>query len=100
MILKEKVYELLRQVPKGKVTTYGHLAKLAGYPKASRAVGGYMHRNPDAPRTPCHRVVSANGTLTGYSAEGGVKKKKEMLLAEGVKFTGERVDLSQSLWQP
>src|SRR3989344_360284 len=94
--LKEKVYELTRQIPKGKVATYGQLAKLAGSPRAARAVGMFMKTNPDAPRTPCHRVVAFDGTLTGYSAGNGIETKKEMLTAEGVRFKGNRVDLAVS----
>src|SRR5690242_17230913 len=95
---REKVYEILRHVPKGKVATYGQLAELAGSPGAARAVGMCMKINPDAPRTPCHRVVASNGKLTGYSAGEGVKTKKQMLLDEGVKFTGDKVNLIMSQW--
>jgi O-6-methylguanine DNA methyltransferase len=98
---KEKVYELLRQVPKGKVVTYGQLAEMVGSKGAARAVGMCMRTNPDAPRTPCHRVVSTDGTLRGYSAGDGLPTKKKMLLEEGVKFTPSgRVDLKLSQWQP
>lgn len=99
MNFKEKVYKILRQVPKGKVVTYGQLAKLAGNAKAARAVGAFMRINSDAPNTPCHRVVAADGTLTGYSAIGGIKKKKEMLINEGVRFEKDKVDLSISGFQ-
>lgn len=95
----ERVYTLIRTIPAGKVATYGQVAALVGNPKAARAVGMCMKINPDAPRTPCHRVVAADGSLTGYSAREGIKSKKEMLLAEGVKFVGEKVDLSVSLWK-
>ncbi|MCL4364580.1 MGMT family protein [Patescibacteria group bacterium] len=96
---RETVYKILRQVPKGKVVTYGQLAKLSGNKKAARAVGGLMRVNPDAPRTPCHRVVASDGSLTGYSAVGGIAKKRIMLVEEGVMFAKGKVDLSQSLWK-
>ncbi|MCL4382481.1 MAG: MGMT family protein [Patescibacteria group bacterium] len=89
---KEKVYEITRNIPKGKVATYGQIAWLAGNKKAARAVGALMRTNPNAPRTPCHRVVSADGSLTGYSGKGGIKKKKQMLLGEGVIFKNDKVD--------
>src|ERR1035437_7467485 len=95
---KDKIYELTRQIPKGKVATYGQLAKLAGNPSSSRAVGAFMRTNPDAPATPCHRVVAADGSLTGYSGVGGINGKKKMLIVEGVKFKKEKVDLSISQW--
>lgn len=96
---KEKVYKICCLIPKGKVATYGQLARLAGNSKAARAVGILMRNNHDAPRTPCHRVVSYDGKLTGYSGEGGINQKKKMLLIEGVCFKGGRVDLSRSLWK-
>lgn len=95
---KDKVYELTKQIPRGKVATYGQLAALAGSPQAARAVGMCMKTNPNAPIVPCHRVVSSNGSLTGYSAGEGVLTKKQMLLEEGVHFRGERVDLQTSQW--
>lgn len=93
---KEKVYEITRNIPKGKVATYGQIAGLAGNKKAARAVGALMRTNPDAPHTPCHRVVSADGSLTGYSAFGGLKKKRQMLQGEGVFFNNDKIDLKIS----
>lgn len=99
MNFKEKVYKLCSSIPKGKVATYGQLACLAGKPKAARAVGGFMRRNPDAPIVPCHRVVASDGKLTGYSGVGGINQKKKMLIGEGVSFKNFRVDLSVSGWK-
>ena len=96
---KERVYALTRRIPKGSVATYGQLARLAGSPRAARAVGGLMRTNPNIPATPCHRVVAADGALTGYSAGHGVSTKKKMLLTEGVVFKGAKVDLTRSAWK-
>lgn len=96
---KEQVYALTRSIPKGKVATYGQLAELAGSPGAARAVGGLMRTNPDIPKTPCHRVVASDGSLTGYSAGAGIATKRQMLLKEGVSFKAHKVDLAQSLWK-
>ena len=98
-LFREKVYKLTRQIPKGKVATYGQIARLAGSPRAARAVGMCMKINPDAPNTPCHRVVASNGNLTGYSAGNGTPTKKKMLIAEGVHFKGDKVDLTVSQWE-
>lgn len=97
---RDRIYDLARQIPKGKVATYGQLAELAGSPGAARAVGMCMKTNPDAPRTPCHRVVASDGKLTGYSAKEGLKTKRQMLLDEGVLFLGDRVNLLKSQWKP
>lgn len=96
---KTNVYRLCEQIPAGKVATYGQLATLVGSPGAARAVGMCMRTNPNAPHTPCHRVVASDGSLTGYSAGEGVITKKAMLLKEGVTFKGDKVDLTVSLWQ-
>ena len=98
MTFREQVYEITRWIPQGKVATYGQIARLAGKPKAARAVGVFMKTNPFAPIVPCHRVVGTNGKLTGYSGGDGIATKKEMLIKEGVKFLGDKVDFVQSLW--
>lgn len=96
---KNQVYKICRSIPKGKVATYGQIAKLAGNPKAARAVGAFMRTNPDAPNVPCHRVVASDGSLTGYSGHGGITQKKKMLIKEGVVFKNERINLIISLWR-
>ncbi len=95
---KEKVYALAQKIPIGKVITYGQLATRAGNPKATRAVGILMKCNPDNKLIPCHRVVAANGELTGY-AFGGKTIKKKKLQKEGVIFVGGRVVLAVSGWR-
>jgi len=87
--LKDEVYKIVSQIPRGQVMTYKQVAAAAGNPRAARAVGYFMKINPKAPKVPCHRVVGSNGRLGGYSGFGGVAGKKKMLLAEGVriKFT-------------
>ena len=80
------VYRQLMKVPAGKVVTYRALAKKAGSPGAGRAVGQAMAANPLAPIIPCHRVVRSDGSLGGYSAEGGLALKRLLLEREGVSF--------------
>ena len=95
---KARVYAATAKIPKGKVATYGLVAKLAGHPRAARAVGQLMARNKDTKKVPCHRVVGSTGALTGYAFDGvGAKRKK--LIDEGVSFKGAKVDLSKSLWK-
>ena len=74
---QEKVWAALRTIPFGETWTYGQLAKEIGMPKASRAVGLANSRNPISILVPCHRVIGANGTLTGYA--GGIENKKWLL---------------------
>ena len=82
----EKVREIVRKIPKGKVLTYKEVARRAGNSKASRVVGNIMKKNFD-PKIPCHRVIKSDGGIGGYN-RGGVEKKKEILRREG--FTGLR----------
>lgn len=91
MSFDEKVWAITSRIPRGSVVTYGQIAK-ALRSRAYRAVGGALNRNPYAPGVPCHRVVGSEGKLTGYA--GGLAKKRRMLIAEGVKVVGDRVDLS------
>lgn len=99
MSFRDKVYQVTSKIPKGKVATYGQVAKLSGSPLAARAVGLAMKTNPNAPIVPCHRVVAADGKLTGYSGPGGVEGKRKMLLNEGVYFVEDKVNLKKSLWK-
>jgi methylated-DNA-[protein]-cysteine S-methyltransferase len=77
-----QVLRELALVPFGEVTTYGALAAKVGKPSAARAIGGAMNRNPIPIVLPCHRVIGANGSLTGYA--GGLDRKVQLLRLEGV----------------
>ncbi len=77
---ERRVYEAVKMIPCGKVRTYGWVAKEIGSPKAARAVGQALKKNPFAPIVPCHRVVAKNG-LGGFA--WGLEKKRELLRGEG-----------------
>ena len=83
-ITSEDVYNMLLTIPKGKVSTYGDLAKALGNPTASRHIGRILGKNPNPIKVPCHRVVMSNGKIGGYAL--GTQKKKELLQNEGVIF--------------
>ena len=91
----KRIYEAVKKIPKGKVATYGQVALLAGNGKMSRAVGNALHRNPDPENIPCYRVVNAKGELAGEFAFGGCGVQRKLLEADGITFTGDRVDLEQ-----
>lgn len=96
----ESVYDLTSKIPKGKVTTYGILARELGRPKASRAVGRILGANPNPIVVPCHRVVMGDGTIGGYSSPEGVDKKIRILKEEGVEVKeGRVVDFSRFLFR-
>ena len=87
-------YEILKKVPKGKVTTYKALAQTLNC-KAYRAVGNAMNKNPYAPKVPCHRVVKSNGEIGGFAS--GTNRKKAMLRKEGIIIKNNRIELSKYL---
>jgi methylated-DNA-protein-cysteine methyltransferase related protein len=99
MAFTDDVYEIVKQIPPGKVATYGDVAEMAGSPKAVRAVGNAMKRNVDPSIIPCHRVVGSDGSMHGYAFGEGVSTKRELLTKEGVVFAGENVDLAASRWR-
>ena len=91
MSFDERVWQVCKRIPKGKVSTYKEIAK-ALKTKAYRAVGNALHKNPYAPIVPCHRVVNSDGRIGGFA--GGVRKKTSILEKEGVRVKCYRVDLS------
>ncbi|MEK7176776.1 MAG: MGMT family protein [Patescibacteria group bacterium] len=80
MTFKEKVYAVVAKIPKGKVLTYKEVAKRAGNPGASRAVGNILNKNT-SPKVPCHRVIRSNGDIGGYRS--GHLAKVKILRKEG-----------------
>ena len=86
-IKSEDVYDILRTIPAGMVSTYGDLAKALGNPAASRHIGKILSKNPNPIVVPCHRVVKSDGNLGGYAL--GISKKKELLEDEGVLFVND-----------
>jgi methylated-DNA-[protein]-cysteine S-methyltransferase len=81
-----KVWKFLKTIPKGKVKTYKQVAIGINKPKSARAVANACAQNPYAPKIPCHRVIRTDGNLGGYSAKGGVKTKKKLLIKEGFRI--------------
>jgi|SRR3989344_2667962 len=94
MSFNEKVYELCKKIPKGKVTTYQELAKALNC-KAYRAVGNALNKNPHAPLVPCHRVVNSNGNIGGFAT--GIKNKIKLLQKEGIKIHYNKINLNEYL---
>lgn len=80
LTFRQKVLNIVSKIPKGKIMTYGEVAKRAGNTKAARAVGAILKTNFD-PAIPCHRVIGSDGSLTGYNR--GLSKKKKLLREEG-----------------
>jgi len=98
-VFQQKVWDALRQIPRGRVTTYGEIARYLGT-EGVRTVGTAVGKNPDAPEVPCHRVVPSTGKIGNYSGGEGTPTKIALLMEEGVKVVQGRVaDFDQKFWQ-
>ena len=95
----EKIYEVVKQIPKGKVATYGQVAALAGNSRWARVVGYALHVNPDPEGIPCYRVVNREGRLSDAFAFGGVNQQKVLLEADGVEVVDNHVNLDVYQWK-
>ncbi len=95
----ESVYDMVEQVPRGMVATYGQIAALVDAPRRARYVGYALHVNPRPGVIPCHRIVFADGRLAEGFAFGGPEAQRALLEAEGVAFLPDgRVDLAACRW--
>ena len=94
---KARVLSAARRIPPGRVATYGDIAKLAGRPRAARAVGNIM-KNCTGLDVPAHRVIAAGGKLGGYG--GSEHLKRALLQAEGVVIRNARIKLERFRWRP
>ena len=96
----ERIYKVVKQIPRGRVATYGQIALLAGNPRWSRVVGYALHVNPDPQTIPCHRVVNRLGQPSKAFVFGGVNRQIELLEQEGVLFEPDgHIDLTRFLWR-
>ena len=98
MKLEEKIYKKLLEVPKGKITTYGELAKAVGLKNGQRVVGKIMNKNPYPVIIPCHRVIMSTGKIGGYAF--GEQIKTNMLNDEGIQIkNGKILDLENRVYR-
>ena len=96
----EQVYRIVEKIPRGKVLSYGDVARLIGSPRASRQVGWALHCNPRPGEIPCHRVVFSDGSVSSGFAFGGPQVQRALLEAEAVKF-GEngKINMKEYRWE-
>jgi O-6-methylguanine DNA methyltransferase len=95
--MKLKVYEFLRKVPKGKITTYKELGRVLNL--HPRTIGMFMKRNRDTVNIPCYKVVRSDGSLGGYSARGGIKTKIKLLQRDGIEIRKGKINLKKYLFK-
>ena len=97
----DKVFQVVRDIPRGYVTTYGDIARGIGEPRKSRFVGFALRNNQDPDTYPCHRVVFKDGALAENYIFGGAGVQRQMLEDEGVPFLDEtHVDIARCRWTP
>ncbi len=98
----EKVYQLVRKIPPGRVTSYGAIAKKIGSPQSARMVGWALNASHKSEKfVPAHRVVNRNGMLTGKHHFPGIKTMEELLLSENIKIENNKVvDFEKHFWKP
>lgn len=97
----EKVYQIVRIIPEGKVTTYGHIARFLGESRSARLVGYAMNASHNDSSIPAHRVVNRSGVLTGKHFFAGSTLMQDLLESEGVKVIEDQIQSFEShLWDP
>ena len=95
-----RVYEVVAEIPEGRVTTYGAIAAFLGLRRSARLVGYALRVVPDDLALPCHRVVNRTGELSGKHNFATPTLMRDLLESEGVEFIDEAVDMSAHLWKP
>lgn len=95
----EKIYDVVRQIPRGTVATYGQVAELAGNRYWSRVVGYALHANPDPDGIPCYRVVNREGRISEAFAFGGGNRQQQLLEQDGIPVHDGKVDLTKYQWK-
>ena len=95
----DKIYAVVKRIPKGNVASYGTVAAMAGNPRWSRVVGYALHVNPEPGMIPCHRVVTRNGEVSKAFAFGGENMQRILLAEEGIEFLPDgRIDMMKYGW--
>jgi methylated-DNA-protein-cysteine methyltransferase-like protein len=95
----EKAITIIKKIPRGKVATYGQIAALAGNPLGARQVVRVLHSSSDKHNLPWQRVINSQGKIA-LPRKKGYETQKRLLLREGVKFRGDRIDLDEYQWNP
>lgn len=95
----ERIWQVVHSIPRGKVTSYGRVAALAGLPRQARFVGRVLSQLPPGSKLPWHRVINASGRISFPEGSDGFKRQRARLLDEGVALRGNRVDVRTYGWE-
>lgn len=96
---RDRIYAVVNRIPKGRVATYGQVARLAGLGGHARQVGYALHALPSGSRVPWHRVINARGQISLRSEQHAEYLQKTLLEREGIQFEGERIALDRYRWE-
>lgn len=96
----ERIWAVVRRIPRGRVATYGQVAAHAGFPQQPRLAGYAMHALPSASDVPWHRVLAAGGRIALPESDGHASLQRALLEAEGVPFRGKHVAIEHCIWTP
>ncbi len=98
--LHERIWEMVRRIPPGRVATYGQIARLLGLGRSARLVGYALHSLPHGMPVPWHRVINARGAISFPPASPHFGRQRELLAREGIPLAGGRIDLARFGWKP
>jgi methylated-DNA-protein-cysteine methyltransferase-like protein len=96
----ERIYETVRDIPRGSVASYGQVAELAGIPRGARQVGWALRQLPRGDDLPWHRVITAQGRIAFPKGSAAFRRQRDLLRAEDVAVLAGRVDMQKYRWQP
>jgi methylated-DNA-protein-cysteine methyltransferase-like protein len=97
----DRVYKVVRQIPEGRITSYGHIARFLGTGRSARVVGYAMNASHNDPTVPAHRVVNRNGVLTGKHFFGGSTLMQDLLESEGIEIVDDQImHFKELVWDP
>jgi methylated-DNA-protein-cysteine methyltransferase related protein len=97
---RERVWRIVHGIPRGQVTSYGAVAKLAGLPRGARLIGRILAQLPEGSALPWHRVVNSRGGISFPAGSARYREQRERLIDEGVEFNHDKIDLKRFGWQP
>ena len=101
---RDQKYHIIREticlIPRGKVSTYGAIAKLSGFIGQARQVGYALHAAPPGMKVPWHRVINSQGRISLPRTDGHYSIQKQLLSGEGIRFKREKIDLEKYMWEP
>ena len=96
----ERIYETIRDIPRGRVASYGQIAEIAGIPRGARQVGWALRHAPGGRGLPWHRVITASGKIAFEAGSAQYEKQKKLLLREDVAVVAGRIDMRKYRWEP